>query len=88
MSKTMSKKDRKTIQKAEEIIAEVKQNGLKGGTLIVLRATNEDDDISLDKVVIGKTTPTLAALCYVLTKVCKTSGVPLTRVVSMLLEAC
>ena len=29
MSKTMSKKDQKAIQKAEEIIAEVEQNGLK-----------------------------------------------------------
>ena len=88
MSKTMSKKDRKTIQEAEEIIAEVKQNGLEGGALIVLYATDEDGDISLDRVVMGKTTPTLATLCYALADACKTSGIPLTRVVSVLLEAC
>ena len=80
MSETMSEKDRKTIQEAEEIIAEVKQNGLKDGALIVLRATDEDGDISLDKVVMGEATPTLATLCSALTGACKASGV--------LLEAC
>lgn len=87
MGETMSKEDQKAIQKAEEIIAKVKQNGLKDGTLIVLYATDEDDSISLDRVVMGKTAPTLAVLCYVLEDVCKASGVPLTRVVGMLLEA-
>ena len=88
MSKAMSKKEQKAIQKAEEIIAEVKQNGLKDGALIVLYATDEDGDISLDKVVLGKTVPALATLCYVLTEACKASGVPLTRVIGLLLEAC
>ena len=86
MSKTMSRKDRKTIQKAEEIIAEVKQNGLKDGALIVLRATDEDGDISLNRMIMGKTNPTLATLCYVLTDTCKAFGVPLTRVIGVLLR--
>ena len=88
MSETMNKKDQKAIQKAEEIIAEVKQNGLRGGALIVLYATDEDGDTSLDRMVVGKTAPTLAALCSALIEVCKASGMPLTRVVGMLLEDC
>ena len=88
MSETMSKKDQKAIQKAEEIIAEVKQNGLKGGALIVLRATDEDGDSSLDGVVMGKTVPALAALRSALIEVCETSGMPLTHVVSLLLKDC
>ena len=86
MSKAMSKKDRKTIQEAEEIIAEVKQNGLKDGALIVLRFTDEDGDTNLDRMVLGKTVPTLAALCSVLIDVCDTSGYPLTRAVITLLR--
>ena len=86
MSKTMSKKYRKTIQEAEEIIAEVKQNGLKGGALIVLYATGEDGGNNLDTVALGKTTPALAALGSALIEVCETSGYPLTRAVSTLLR--
>ena len=88
MSKIMSEKDQKAIQKAEEIIAEVKQNGLKGGALVVLRATNEGDDTSLNRMVVGEVTPTLTALCFALVEVCKTYGFPLTRVASCLLEIC
>lgn len=88
MSKIMSKKGRKTIQEAEEIIAEVKQNGLKDGALIVLRATDEDDDNALHIVALGKTVPTVAALGSALLEACKASGMPLTRVVGMLLEDC
>lgn len=86
MSKTMSKKDQKAIQKAEKIIAEVKQNGLKDGALIVLRLTDEDGDSSLDMTGMGKTVPALAALCSALADACDTSGYPLTRVVSVLLR--
>ena len=86
MSKTMSKKDQKVIQEAEEIIAEVKQNGLKDGALIVLRATDKDGATSLDRAVMGKTVPTLATLCSALIDVCDTSGYPLTRAVSTLLR--
>ena len=88
MSKTMSEKDQKAIQKAEEIIAEVKQNGLKNGALIVLRATDEDGDFSLDRMVAGKTAPTFTALEVALVEVCKASGVPLTRVIGVLLKEC
>lgn len=88
MSKTMSKKDQKIIQKAEGIIAEVKQNGLRDGALIVLRATDEDGDTSLDRMVVGKTAPIIAALEAALVEVCKTSGIPLTRAVGVLLEDC
>ena len=88
MNETMSEEDQKTIQRAEEVIAEVKQNGLKDGTLIVLRATDEDGDSSLDRMIVGKPAPTLAALCYALIGACKASGVSLTRVVSLLLEDC
>ena len=88
MSKTMSKEDQKAIKRAEEIVAEGKQNGLKGGALIVLRATDGDGDTSLDGMVMGKTPPTLAALCSALIEVCKASGVPLTRVIGVLLEDC
>ena len=84
----MSEKDQKAIQKAEEIIAEVKQNGLKDGALIVLYATDEDGDISLDRVVMGEPAPTLATLCSALADACKASGVPLTRVIGVLLEDC
>ena len=86
MSKAMSKKDRKAIQKAEEIIAEVKQNGLEDGALIVLRLPDEDGDNNLDIVALGKTIPALAALCSALIDVCDTSGYPLTRAVSTLLR--
>ena len=86
MSKTMRKKDQKAIQEAEEIIAEVKQNGLKDGALIVLYATGEDGGNNLDTVALGKTTPALAALGSALIEVCETSGYPLTRAVSMLLR--
>lgn len=88
MLKTMSKKDQKAIQKAEEIIAEVKQNGLKDGALIVLYATDEDSDTSLDRMVMGEAAPTLATLCSALVEVCETSGMPLTHVVSLLLKDC
>lgn len=88
MSKTMSKKDQKAIQKAEGIIAKVKQNWSKDGALIVLYATDEDGDINLDRVVMGDTDSVLATLCYTLAGACKASGVPLTRVVSVLLEDC
>lgn len=84
MSKTMSKKDQKVIQKAEEIIAEVKQNGLKDGALIVLRATDEDGNTTLDRMITGKAAHALAALCSALIEVCETSGMPLTHVVSLL----
>ena len=84
MSKTMSKKDRKTIQEAEEIIAEVKQNGLKDGALIVLRATDEDDDNFLHIVALGKTVPTVAALGSALLDVCDTFEYPLTRAIKIL----
>lgn len=84
MSKTMSKKDRETIQEAEEIIAEVKQNGLKDGALIVLRATDEDDDNALHIAVLGKTVPTVAALGSALLDVCDTLGYPLTCTIEIL----
>lgn len=84
----MSKKDQKAIQRAEEIIAEVKQNGLKGGALIVLRATDEDGNTTLDRMITGKTAPIIAALEAALIEVCKTSGIPLTRAVGVLLEDC
>lgn len=88
MSKTMSKKDQKAIQKAEEIIAEVEQNGLKDGALIVLRATDEDGNTTLDRMITGKTAPIIAALCSALIEVCETSGMPLTYVASLLLKEC
>ena len=88
MSKIMSKEDQKAIQRAEEIVAEVEQNGLKGGALIVLRATDEDGDTSLDRMVMGEPAPTLATLCSALIDACKASGVPLTRVIGVLLEDC
>lgn len=88
MSKTMSKKDQKAIQKAEEIIAEVEQNGLKDGALIVLRATDEDGNTTLDRMIMGEAAPTLATLCSALADACKASGVPLTRVIGVLLEDC
>ena len=88
MLKTMSKKDQKAIQKAEKIIAEVKQNGLKDGALIVLYATDEDGDTNLDRMIMGKTAPIIAALEAALIEVCKTSGIPLTRAVGVLLEDC
>lgn len=84
MSKTMSRKDRKIIQEAEEIIAEVKQNGLKDGALIVLRATCEDDDKDLHVVALGKTVPTVAALGSALVDVCDTFEYPLTRAIKLL----
>lgn len=88
MSKPMSKKDQNAIQKAEEIIAEVKQNGLKNGTLIVLRATDEGDSATLDHMIVGKAFPTIAALEVALVEVCKTSGIPLTRIIGSLLKDC
>ena len=88
MSETMSKKDQKAIQEAEKIIAKAKQNGLKDSALIVLYATDKDGDISLDRAVEGMALHALAALCSALIEVCKTSRVPLTRVVSSLLEDC
>lgn len=88
MSETMSKKDQKAIRKAEEIIAEAKQNGLKDDALIVLYATDKDGDISLDRMVKGRAPHALAALCSALIEVCEASGMPLTRVVSFLLEDC
>lgn len=88
MSKTMSKKDQKAIQKAEEIIAEVEQNGLKGGALIVLRATDEDGNTTLDRMITGRAVPTIAALEIALVEVCKASGIPLTRIIGSLLKDC
>lgn len=88
MSETMSKKDQKAIRKAEEIIAEAKQNGLKDGALIVLRTVDRDDTIGLNTIVLGDTASALSALEATLVEVCKTSGFPLTRVISALLEDC
>ena len=88
MSETMSKKDQKAIQKAEEIIAEVKQNGLKDGALIVLYATDEDGDITLDRMIMGRAASALSALCSALIEICETSGMPLTYVASLLLKEC
>lgn len=86
MSKTMSKKDQKVIQKAEKVIAEVKQNGLKDGALIVLRTIHESENIGLDTNVLGNTASAIAALEVALVEVCKTSGTPLIRVIGSLLE--
>lgn len=84
MSKTMSKKDQKAIQEAEKVIAEAKQNGLKDGALIVLRATGEDDGNAIHLVALGKTVPTVAALGTALVDVCDTFEYPLTRAIKLL----
>lgn len=86
MSKTISKKYQKKIQKAEKVIEDVKQNGLGDGALIVLRTIHEGDNIGLDTIALGDTASAIAALQDTLVEVCEASGFPLTRVIGALLK--
>lgn len=86
MSKAMNKKCQKVIRNMEKTIAEVKQNGLGDGALIILRVPHEDADTSLEMLILGEPTSAIAALGTALAKACSISKIPLFRVIHLLLK--
>lgn len=88
MSKAINKKCQKVIRDMEKTIAEVKQNDLGDGALIVLKVPHENADTSPEMLILGEPTPTIAALGTALAEACSISKIPLSHVVHTLLKNC
>ena len=86
MSKAINKKCQKVIRNMEKTIAEVKQNGLGDGALIILRVPHEDADTSLEMLILGEPTSAISALGTALAAACDTAKLPLFRVIHLLLK--